>query len=106
MSGDDYVKYLKKHGIKIGENVNFRHPAHTVIDISRPSLVEFGNNLDINDNFAVLTHDFGNFGTFVFRGYYKDFVNSSGKVAIGDNIVFGRNVTILKGVTIGDNCII
>lgn len=103
MSGDDYVKYLRKHGIKIGKNVNFRHPCHTVIDVSRPCLIEFGDNLDINDNFAVLTHDFG---TFVFRGYYKDFVNSSGKVEIGNNIVFGRNVTILKGVTIGDNCII
>lgn len=106
MNSEDYVRYLRKHGIKIGKNVNFRHPCHTVIDVSRPCLIEFGDNLDINDNFAVLTHDFGNFGTFVFRGYYKDFVNSSGKVAIGDNIVFGRNVTILKGVTIGDNCII
>lgn len=83
--------------------MNFRSPEHTLVDISRPSLVEFGNNLDINDNFCVLTHDFT---TFVFRGLYGDFVNSSGKVKIGNNIVFGRNVTILKGVTIGDNCII
>jgi tetrahydrodipicolinate N-succinyltransferase len=65
--------------------------------------VEFGNNIDINANFSVLTHDFG---SFVLRGFYKDFVNSSGKVTIGNNIVFGRNVTIMKGVSIGDNCII
>ena len=62
-----------------------------------------GDNLDINDNFTVLTHDFG---TYVFRNLYHDFVNSSGKVKIGNNIYIGRDVTILKDVTIGDNCII
>lgn len=103
ISSSEYVDELRKQGVKIGENVRFRYPAHTLIDITRPCLVEMGNNLDINDNFTILTHDFG---TFVFRGYYKDFVNSCGKVKIGSNIVFGRNVTILKGVTIGDNCII
>ena len=103
MSGVEYVDYLRKQGIRVGENVNFRYPAHTMIDITLPCLVEFGDNLDINDHFSVLTHDFG---TFVFRDLYKDFINSSGKVKIGNNIVFGRNVTILKGVTIGDNCII
>lgn len=103
IESDEFVCYLRKHGIKVGNNVHFRHPARTLVDTTRPCLVEFGNNLDINENFAVLTHDFG---TFVFREYYKDFVNSSGKVTIGNNIVFGRNVTIMKGVTIGDNCII
>lgn len=103
MSGTDFVAYLRKNGIKVGKNVNFRYPAHTTIDLNRPCLIEFGDNLDINDNFTVLTHDFA---SFVFRRYYHDFVNSSGKVKIGNNIVFGRNVTILKGVTIGDNCII
>lgn len=50
-----------------------------------------------------MTHDFG---TYVFRNLYGDFVPSSGKVVIGSNIYFGRDVTVLKGVTIGDNCII
>ena len=81
----------------------FRYPEHTLIDMTRPSLIELGDNLDINDNFTVLTHDFG---TYVFRNLYHDFVNCSGKVKIGSNIYFGRDVTILKGVTIGDNCII
>ncbi|MDO5760753.1 MAG: acyltransferase [Bacteroidota bacterium] len=71
--------------------------------MTRPSLIELGNNLDINDNFVIMTHDFA---THVFRNLYGDYVNSSGKVVIGNNIYFGRNVTILKGVTIGDNCII
>lgn len=103
MSSEEYVNYLKFHGVRVGKGVNFRDPYHTIIDITRPCLVEIGNNLDINSNFSIMTHDFS---TFVFREYYKDFVNSSGKVKIGNNIVFGRNVTVLKGVTIGDNCII
>lgn len=103
VSNESYIKYLRKHGIRVGNNVHFRNPANNSIDFNRPALIEFGNNLDINENFTVLTHDFG---TYVFREVYKDFVNSSGKVKIGNNIVFGQNVTILKGVTIGDNCII
>lgn len=103
MSNEEYVNYLRKHGVKVGKNVFFRHPSHTAIDFTRPCLVEIGDNLDINDNFTIVTHDFG---SFVFRNYYKDFVSSSGKVKIGNNIVFGRGVTVLKGVEIGDNCII
>lgn len=103
MDNNEYISYIRKHGVRVGENVLFRNPVNNCIDFSRPCLIEFGNNLDINENFTVLTHDFG---TFVFRGLYNDFVNSSGKIKIGSNIVFGRNVTVLKGVTIGDNCII
>lgn len=103
ISNDEYIQYLRNHGISVGQNVQFRNPINNCIDFTRPSLIELGNNLDINENFSVLTHDFG---TFVFRECYKDFVNSSGRVKIGNNIVFGRNVTILKGVTVGDNCII
>ena len=85
MTSSDYVVYLRKRGVKVGEGVNFRYPAHTMIDLTRPSLVEIGNNVDINDHFTILTHDFG---TFVFRNKYKDFVNSEARVKIGDNIVF------------------
>lgn len=83
--------------------VIFRYPHHTTIDVSRPDLISIGENVDINDNFTIMTHDFG---TFVFRNLYHDFVPSSGKVSIGNNVYIGRDVTILKGVSIGDNCII
>ena len=35
-----------------------------------------------------------------------DFLPSSGRITIGNNVAFGQNVMILKGVTIGDNCFI
>ena len=102
-SNKSFCKYLKNGGVSLGRNVNFRYPRHTTIDSSRPYLIEIGDNVDINDNFTIMTHDFS---SFVFRNLYHDFVPSSGKVKIGSNIYFGRDVTILKGVTIGDNCII
>ena len=66
-------------------------------------MVTIGNDVDINTHFTIMTHDFGNF---VFRNLFSDYVNSSGAVSIGNNIYFGTQVTILKGVSIGDNCII
>lgn len=102
-SNQNFITYLRRQGVKVGENVNFRYPEHAVIDLNRPSLIEIGNNVDINDNFTIMTHDFG---TYVLRNLYHDFVASSGRVIIGNNIYFGRDVTVLKGVTIGDNCII
>lgn len=57
----------------------------------------------MNINFTLLTHDFT---TRVFRNVGKRFINSSGRVTIGNNVSFGQNVMVLKGVTIGDNCFI
>ncbi len=100
---DAFITFLRDRGIVIGNNVHFRGPQTDCIDISRPALIEIGDNIDFNHNFTLLTHDFS---TYVFRNLYNDFVPSSGHVKIGNNIVFGRNVTVLKGVEIGDNCII
>lgn len=98
-----YVAYLHSRGIKIGEGCIFRDPLRTRIDVSRPALVSIGSNVDINMYFQILTHDWAGF---VFRTKYHDFVNSSGKVKIGSNIYIGTNVIVLRGVTIGDNCVI
>ena len=98
-----YEKFLRKKGIKIGENTYWGDVKTINIDTSRPSLVEIGNNVRIDTGMTILTHDFP---TWVFRQVYNDFVSSSGKVCIGDNVYCAQNVTILKNVTIGNNCII
>lgn len=102
-SSERYKANLREQGVVIGNNVLFREPRTTRIDLSRPCLVEIGNDVDINTHFCIMTHDFANF---VFRNYFLDYVNSCGKVSIGNNIYFGTNVTILKGVSIGNNCVI
>lgn len=57
----------------------------------------------MNQHFTLLTHDWV---AKVFLGSGRSFLNSSGRVKIGDNVSFGQNVMVLKGVTIGDNCFI
>lgn len=101
--GETYINHLRKQGIRIGKNC-YIGPARTInIDASRPYLVEIGDEVRLNYGLTIMTHDFT---TLVFKNYYGDFVPSSGKVKIGNNVYFGRNCTVLKGVTIGNNCII
>lgn len=102
-SSHSLIKYYRKKGITIGSNCIFRSPWTTQIDIMRPSLISIGNNVDMNKNFTIMAHDFSHR---VFLQLYNEFLSSSGSVTIGSNIYFGTNVTILKGISIGDNCII
>lgn len=99
----NYIKYLRRKGVCVGDNTLVRFPRSTRIDLTRPSLITIGSNVDINKNFTIMTHDYS---TLVFRNLYGEFLNSSGKVTIGNNVYFGTNVIVLKGVTIGNNCII
>jgi len=103
MSSEGMIEYLRGKGVFFGRNCVLRSPGTIRIDLTRPSLVTIGNNVDINRNFQIMTHDFA---SGVFRAVYSDFINSSGKVSIGSNVYFGTDVIVLKGVTIGDNCII
>ena len=102
-SSGRYIKFLRKKGCVIGENCIFRNAKTARIDITRPSLIEIGNNVDMNHNFQIMTHDWA---AGVFRNVFHNILPSSGKVKIGNNIYFGTDVIILKGVTIGDNCVI
>lgn len=102
-NSDSLIRFLREKGIKIGEGCIFRRPFGVVIDTQRPSLISIGDNVDMNKNFSIYTHDYG---SGVFKNAYDTVLNSSGKVSIGNNIYFGANCTVLKGVSIGDNCII
>lgn len=101
-SSRSYINYLRSKGVAIGNNVILR-PNSCHIDLTRPSLITIGDNVILNDGITLLTHDFV---TGVFRELYNDFLPSSGGIIIGNNVRFGHNVTVLKGVTIGDNCFI
>ena len=101
--GETYLNFLRKQGVRIGKNCHIG-PAKTIsIDSTRPYLVEIGNNVRMNTGFTLLTHDFA---TSVITNYYGSFLPSSGKVKIGNNVYFAQKCTVLKGVTIGNNCII
>ena len=99
-----YIRFLRSKGIKIGENIWVTADVKSLsIDITRPSLIEIGDNVRLNKNLTILTHDGG---YYVLQHKYKEFISQSGRVKIGDNVYFGRNCSVFKNVTIGDNVII
>lgn len=102
-SSERLVCHLRKMGMKVGKKCIFRAPLSVVIDETRPFLIEIGDNVDMNVNFKIYTHDWA---SLVFIAKYGQMINSAGKVTIGNNIYFGADVTVLKNVTIGDNCVI
>lgn len=100
-SAGAYCKWLRKKGISIGDGTYIAKNAS--IDVTRPSLISIGCDCFLNQNVTLLSHDFV---AGVFRKCGLRFLNSSGRVRIGNNVRFGQNVMVLKGVTIGDNCFI
>ena len=102
-SSKRYSKYLKKKGIKIGDNVRFYSPWTIYVDIQRPWMIEIGNNVHITSGCRILQHGYD---WCVLQHKYGEVLGSCGKVKIGNNVFIGVETTILKGVTIGDDVII
>src|SRR5690606_14629654 len=97
------IAYYKSKGVVIGKDVHVKDPKFLSIDISRPSLIEIGDHVFLHKGLRILTHDYA---SWVFVNSLDDFIPSSGRVKIGNNVWFGENCTVLKGVNIGDNCVI
>ena len=101
---ESYVSYLKSIGVKVGDSVKIFSPQTTIIDITRPYLLEIGNSVKITANVTILTHDFS---YSVLRIKYHDLLNEcSGITRIGNNVFIGIGSIIMPGVSIGDNCVI
>lgn len=97
------IRYLKSKGISIGDGTTIPHPKTVTIDCSRPSLLTIGQNVRLNKDLTIQTHDFA---SMVFVNRDCEFIPSFAPIHIGNNVYFGQKCTVLKGVTIGDNCII
>lgn len=102
-SSKSYYNYLKKKGIKLGENVRFYSPWSISVDIQRPWMIEIGDNVHITSGVKILQHGYD---WAVLQKEFGEVLGSCGKVRIGNNVFIGVNTTILKGTEIGDNVII
>lgn len=102
-SSESYIKYLRKKGVKIGENTFIRDPKTFGINLQRAHLITIGSNVRFNYNNRLIAHDAT---AKVFRLKYQDYLPSNGHITIGDNVWFARDVRVLKNVAIGDNFII
>ena len=78
-------------------------PQTTIIDETRPWMIEIGNDVQITSGVTLLTHGYD---WSVLKGVYGEVLGSSGVLKIGNNVFIGMHSTILKGVTIGNNVII
>ena len=97
-NSDLKIKYLKKEGVKIGENCHL----DTMSFSTEPYLVEIGNHVGISAGTVFITHDAG------IRCFQEEFPDDDifGKITIGNNVFIGINCTLLPNTIIGDNCII
>lgn len=102
-NGNAYINYLRNCGVQIGVRCEVQKPMSLNIDTTRPSLLSIGNHVYLHRGLTIMTHDWA---SWVFLDKYHDFIPSHAKVTIGNNVWFGEFVTVLKGVKIGDNCII
>lgn len=103
-NSEKYIKYLRKLGCQIGNDVSLYRPLNTItIDITRPWLISIGNHVRITKGVTILTHDYG---WSVIKGISGEILGSAKETKIGNNVFIGVNTTITGGVTIGDNVII
>ena len=102
-SSQTYIDYMRKNGAKIGQRVTIFSPKTTNIDMTRPWLIDIGNDVQITEGVTILTHGYD---WAVLKGVYGEILGSGGGVKVGNNVFIGMKTTILKGVNIGNNVII
>lgn len=103
-SSEDFIKYLRRKGVCIGEDCEFFKPATQFVDPSNPELITIGNKVKISLEVAILTHGFD---YSVLRELHPgECFGSAGPVTIGDNVFVGMRSILLKNTQIGHNCVI
>ena len=93
------LEYAKKCGVNIkGELYIYG----TVNWGTEPWIITVGNNVHITNGVNFITHDGG---TLLFRKEIPD-LEITKPIVVGNNVYFGNDVTILPGVTIGNDVVI
>lgn len=95
-AGPFYMKCTDKAEITIGDNCFFNHNC----SLTAAENIVIGNQCMFANNFVVVDHDHDRKDGKIL----KELV--SAPVKIGNNVWCGANVTVLKGVTIGDGAVI
>lgn len=99
-----FVERLRRSGIRVGDNCMFWAVDSHLIDRTRPELVIIGSKVRVTTGLTLLTHGFD---WSVLRDLHPgELFGSAAPVTLGNNLFIGMHVTILKGVSIGDNSVI
>lgn len=95
------VKYAKKIGVNMGEDIHIYGNASKMFG-TEPWAINLGNHVHITDEVRFINHDGG---TLIFR-YQEPDLEITKKIIIGNYVYIGIKAIILPGVKIGNNCII
>ena len=101
---DSYIRYLKKHGCKIGKGVKFYSPRTTTIDEVRQDWISIGDYTKITQGVIILAHDYS--PSVCIHTHKKILLQGGEYTVIGKNCFLGMNCIILPGKHVGNNCII
>ena len=74
-TSESYIAYIRSLGVQIGEECTIYSPTKILIDLTRPWLINIGNNVKITEGVTILTHGFD---WSVLKGVYGDILGSSG----------------------------
>ena len=97
-NNDNYIKLLRKSGVKIGEECEIYKD---VVFGSEPYLIEIGDHVRITNGCKFITHDGG---VWVIRQLMDDNeIDLFGKIIVGNNVHIGMNCIIMPNVKIGNN---
>ena len=104
--GNEYINYLRKCGVKVGENCTFYDCNNVSIDTQNPHMIEIGDFVRITSGVQILTHDYS---FSVLCSVEGGIVGSVEKTVIGNNVFIGRNAIILNviigaGSIVSKNC--
>lgn len=102
MSKERYIVYLKKQGVRIGEECDVSKSAYFG---SEPWLISIGSNVRITKGVQFITHD-GGLWTLRKMGLIDKSAVKYGSIIIGDNCNISWNAIIMPGVHIGKNCVV
>lgn len=102
MTKKSYIKYLRKQGVKIGDNCDIDKQAYFG---SEPWLIKIGSSTRITRGVQFITHD-GGLWTLRRMGLIDKEDVKYGTIEIGDNCNISWNVIIMPNVKIGNNCVV
>lgn len=98
----NYIKYAEKIGVNIGSDCRLLGQPDFGTE---PYLVSIGNHVSISGGCCFITHEGAHW---VLKGLDSKFNTTFGygRIVIHDNVYIGYGVTVLRGVTIGENTIV
>lgn len=98
MRSNSHLRVRKNANITIGDNVSLNYGDMIVCHES----ITIGSNVQIAPNVMIYDHDHD----YKSVNGLKELKYKSSPIIIGNNVWKGANVVILRGTTIGDNCVI